>query len=557
MANAVIGALRVNLGIDSAAFSTGLKNAQSGLQKFGTMAKQGLMVVGAAAAAAAGAMTLAVKGTIDAADEMSKASSKIGIPIEELSRLKYAADLSGVSFEGLQTAVGRLSRNMNDFAQGSTSAVDMFGQLGISATNADGSLKPTSQVLAEIADRFAKMPDGAEKTALAMELMGRSGANMIPMLNGGAEALGSLMAEADSFGQVFTKEMGANAELFNDNISRLQGAFSNLTAQLATALLPHLANFTNWLVENAPAITNFVVQTVEAFAWFGNAISETIGFFDRLDASIRTFGDRMREMVQSVGAFAVQIVHAFAAIPGQMYQIGADIIAGLWQGIQEKWTSVKEGVTGIATGLVDGIKAKLGIQSPSTVMAGIGVNIMEGLGNGMDSMRGAVTSIGDSIASTLTGAFMSVIDGTKSVGDALKDLLRQVASMWLNNAFRMIFSGLGGGGGGFLSGILKFFGGARANGGPVSGGRAYLVGERGPELMVPNTSGTVVPNHQLGSARGGGTIRLHVIGEEGPMFRPTIRAEAEGVSVQVTQAGIGQYDKSLPGRFGEIIERQG
>src|SRR5215217_4421137 len=113
---AVIGALRVDLGLNSAGFTAGLRNAQMGMKNLGTTIRQGAVVAAAAAAAIGGALTLAVKGTIDAADDMSKAAQSIGVPIEELSRLKYAADLSGVAFEGLQGSIGRLSRNMRDEA---------------------------------------------------------------------------------------------------------------------------------------------------------------------------------------------------------------------------------------------------------------------------------------------------------------------------------------------------------------------------------------------------------------------------------------------------------
>lgn len=162
MASAVIGALRVNLGIDTAAFSDGLKKAQGKLQNFGAMVQKGLVAGAAAAGAALTGLGFAVRNTINAADDMAKSAQRFGIPIEELSRLKYAADLSGVSFNELGTGVRRLSQNMNDAAQGIGEGAKAFEQLGISVTNSDGTLKSTSEVMAEIADRFAAMPDGAE-----------------------------------------------------------------------------------------------------------------------------------------------------------------------------------------------------------------------------------------------------------------------------------------------------------------------------------------------------------------------------------------------------------
>src|SRR5687767_1788260 len=123
---ALIGALRVSLGIDTAAFTEGLKQSQSRLANFGAIAKKAILPAVAAVTGAAAGIGVAVGSTINAADEMSKAAQRFGIPIEELSRLKYAADLSGVSLETLGTSVGRLSRNMADAASGNQAAIDAF-----------------------------------------------------------------------------------------------------------------------------------------------------------------------------------------------------------------------------------------------------------------------------------------------------------------------------------------------------------------------------------------------------------------------------------------------
>ncbi len=535
MASAVIGALRVNLGIDSAAFSDGLKKAQSGLSKFGQLAKTGLMAAAAAGTAAAGAMAVAVKGTIDAADDMSKAASKIGIPIEELSRLKYAADLSGVSFEGLQTAVGRLSRQMNDAKNGNQSAIDTFAQLGVSATNADGSLKSASQVLAEVSDKFAAMPDGAEKTALAMELMGRSGANMIPLLNGGADALEKLMGEADQFGQVFTAEMGANAEAFNDNISRLQGAFGAVAAKIAQELLPYLKQFTDWLVQNTPAIAEWSGKMAQGFQFvinevirfrneaiqFGEQVAAIIQWFADLDAKIRAFGEAIRtglveafnavtakvsEVAARIATFADEIVNAFLAIPGKMIEIGGQIIDGLWQGIQAKWETVKANIMSIGDLIPQWLRNKLDINSPSRVMHVIGEQIMQGLNNGMGSVdvKSGVVGVATDIENAFQGIGSSIgaaIAGTKSWKDVLKDVL----NMLMQSAFSGFGGGRGGGGfGGFLSGLFgSIFGFAR--GGTILPGGAggvdsqLVMFRKSPNERVDITK----PGQTLNSGRGG------------------------------------------------------
>lgn len=112
--------------------------------------------------------------------------------------------------------------------------------------------------------------------------------------------------------------------------------------------------------------------------------------------------------------------------------------------------------------------------------------------------------------------------------DSLRDAIKRAA-------YEFLLFGEGpfaGGGGGLIGGILGgVFGGFRADGGPVLAGRDYIVGERGPEVFRPSTSGQIIPNEALG-----GTVKVYVMAEEGAMFRPTVRAEAQGVAVQVVSS---------------------
>lgn len=451
--SAVIGALRVNLGIDTAVFSNGLKQANSKMGKFASVMKRSFAAAAVAGTAAVGGLALAMRGTINAADEMSKAAQKIGIPTEELSKLKYAADLSGVSFSNLQTGVKRLSANMNDALSGTGEGAKAFEQLGISVAGADGKLKSSSQIMAEVADKFTAMPDGAQKTALAMDLFGKAGADMIPMLNGGSAALTKLMGEAESFGQVFTDQMGKDAEAFNDNLSRLGGAFANIAAGIAQQLLPHLVQFTDWLVANAPKIAEVAGRVIEFAASFIKAGVELTKF-----------------VVEKISQF----VGAIQALPETMAQIGADIINGLWQGIQTAWNGVKDGVTGIASGIKDSFTSFFQIRSPSRVMMAVGQDIMAGLGNGMETMQSGIQGIAQSIGQTITTAFQGVIEGTKTVQDAVQDVLKSVASMMLNRAMQSFIGALFGGGMGGGAPINLMPGGfpAFANGGSFKVGGA-------------------------------------------------------------------------------------
>lgn len=263
----VVGALRVTLGLDSAQFQTGLKNAQTGLQRFGAMARTAALAVTTAMVTAGGAIGLAMKKLIGEADNMSKMAQSIGIPIDQLSKLNYAADLSGVSLDKLGVGVKRLSMGLLDMAQGGTSgAAKAMQALGISAKDAEGKIRPTTAVMEDLADRFSKMPDGAQKTALAMQVFGKSGADLIPMLNSGADGLRAMYDEAEQLGIVLDEQTGKAAEAFNDNLTRLGKVKDGIITQITAAMLPALLSMSEAMVgaaNNASAM-----KTVgEALAW--------------------------------------------------------------------------------------------------------------------------------------------------------------------------------------------------------------------------------------------------------------------------------------------------
>lgn len=309
MTGAVIGSLRVNLGLDSAQFQSGMKRAQADSEALGRVLKVGFAAAAAAAAAGLAAVGAAISANLGSFDDLSKTSQKIGVPVEELSKLKYAADLSGVSMEGMQTSVSKLSRAMVDASGGTGKMAETFKALGISVRDSAGNLKLPSGVLTELADKFAAMPDGAQKTALAMQLLGKSGADLIPMLNGGSSALNGLLEEAKGFGLEVSTESARMAEAVNDNFSRMGYAFSGLGVQMTAALAPALLTLSEVGVAIAKAVAEgleYLPQLAEAVAVVGAGF--TVAFAPALLASIKA----------ATVAVGVGLVGAFRALGAAM-----------------------------------------------------------------------------------------------------------------------------------------------------------------------------------------------------------------------------------------------
>ena len=281
--NAIIGALRAVLGIDTAQFEDGLKSAASQLSGFGATVAKGMAGAAAAAAAAGVAIGVAVQKTIDDMDKLSKTSQKLGIPVEQLSALAYAADLSDVSFEALSKSVGKLSKAMVESAAKPTSeAANAFRSLGVSVTDSSGKLKSSEVVMGDIAEAFSGLKDGAGKTAVAMALFGKSGADLIPLLNGGRDGLKDMNEEAAQFGAVVSTKAAKQAEAFNDNMTRLGYAVKGVVVQVASQLLPVLVDISNKMVDSAKnsgvlsAAVDILASSMKALVTSGVLVSATM-----------------------------------------------------------------------------------------------------------------------------------------------------------------------------------------------------------------------------------------------------------------------------------------
>lgn len=174
------------------------------------------------------------------ADEFRKMSQSTGVASETLQELSYVAGLSGTDIDTVQKSFNKLSKAMYDAAHGSKMQREVFRDMGISFKDANGNLRATDEVFEEVAERFAKMPDGPKKTGEAMALFGKSGAKLIPMLNQGKEGLAELRQEAIDLGIVVADETGKAFEQFNDDTDRLKTALTGLKTQAVSALLPQL-----------------------------------------------------------------------------------------------------------------------------------------------------------------------------------------------------------------------------------------------------------------------------------------------------------------------------
>lgn len=502
-----------------------------------------------------------IKSSIDAADNLNDLAQKTGTSVEALAGLKFAADQNGTSLEAVANASKKLSTTLVD-------KPELFAKLGITAKDSTGAL-------IQMADLFADMPDGVEKTALAVKLMGRSGEEMIPFLNQGSAALRGMVEEGQRLNPI-TAEMAAQADQFNDNLAALKTQASGLGITLTGDLLGPLTKITDSMREAAREgglLNASLVGLAQAYnALFTDdllsreeQIVKRLGVLRRFqedqtrDSSSIWFNKeltnrdneemiRLQQELETLRQTRADRQKARAAEPPQQVpQTVKDILAGDGKMGKAGKTEKPQALKDYDQHINEFLRMQKEAQSEMTRAALeaqaviFDIDPMARAGAEWDRLtdlveQGLLTQ--EQAAQSYAKTFDETVDKTKEATDQMTVYAEQAGrniqdafSEFLFDPFKGGLSGMldnfqimlrrmaaeaiasnvlnsvgawgksGGGAGTFVGDILgSVFGGARAIGGPVAGGKSYLVGERGPEIFTPASSGNITPNDKIGKS---------------------------------------------------------
>ncbi len=182
-------------------------------------------------------------------DKYNKMSQSVGVAVEDLSLLGFAAEQGGSSLDGMGRGLKALSKNALDMSRGMGEAKREFEDLGIEVLDSSGNLKDMSTLTLEIADKFSTMEDGTLKTAMAQRLFGKAGLELIPVLNGGAAAMQKVMDKGKELGVQWSTLEAQQAADFNDRVNELTHAFEGLEKKIATELLPTMTDTVDVLTD--------------------------------------------------------------------------------------------------------------------------------------------------------------------------------------------------------------------------------------------------------------------------------------------------------------------
>lgn len=198
------------------------------------------VVAGAFAGVSIAGITAMIRSVAEAGNEAYKMAQKVGVGVEAWQKLVYVAKLADVAQESLAKSLKGLNTNILEAVDGNDKAVDLFKRLGVTIKDAGGQVRPTVQILMDLADVFTTMKDGPLKSALAVQAFGKVGMDMIPILNQGRAGIEALMKEAERLGVVMDERTAASSEALNDSFTRLSAATRGVWTQAIAPLIPFI-----------------------------------------------------------------------------------------------------------------------------------------------------------------------------------------------------------------------------------------------------------------------------------------------------------------------------
>lgn len=245
-----LGTAVIELAANSARFRADLQRAHGDFNRFTSQVRSSARALGGAIGL--GSLTLLTKQALDAGDALVEMAKRTGIGVEALQELQYAAKISGVEVGDLETGMRKLAVNLSEAARGgSKEAAELFQRLGVSATTSAGGLKTVEDALGDIADAITRTKNPTEQADLAIKAFGRSGTQLLPLLQEGRAGMAALAVEARKAGAVMSTEAVEATARAKDEFDRLAKVLNTTLVEAVAAATPALSVFFELVREGA------------------------------------------------------------------------------------------------------------------------------------------------------------------------------------------------------------------------------------------------------------------------------------------------------------------
>ena len=480
-------------------------------------------IVGVAGAAGLG---LLIKSSLDSIDTLGKTAQKLGVTSQALQKLRYASNLAGIETRTVDLAVQRFTRRLSEAANGTGEAKDALKELGLNAKEL--AKQPLDKQMLALADAFANVDDAGTQVRLGFKLFDSEAVGMINTLKGGSAALQEMFQEAEGLGFVLSSSAVAGVEQANDAVMKLSSMLGGVRDQIVTGLAPALTFI-------ADIIRKKLVDAIQGEDGLGN-----IEDFARKVALAAI--DLMEKTTKGAVRFANTIIRSINNVILSARVMASIFRADIGKSLKDfEKISEQLGAT-LFNDLRAAILAADDVTKKYNNTNNDGVAKVKTYADALKDLKEAAEKVGEGMGNVAVRGIKSLEDalvdfsmGAASAKDAFKNMAKSIISdlirMQIQQNITKPLSGM-------LSGMFSESAGggtsaqAKAIGGSVRANSPYMVGERGRELFVPNSSGSIVPNNKLGG--GGVTVNQTINLSAG--VSQTVRAEVMQMMPAIQEA---------------------
>lgn len=425
------------------------EDAGGKLKKIGQIAKEvgkamaaAMAAIGTAAIAAGKKLWDMSNQVAEAGDAIDKTSQKIGISAESYQEWDYVFQRCGADVNGLQTGMKKLSGVITDAASGSASAADKLAAVGLSIKDLNG--KSQDEQLSIVIGALQQMEAGAERTAAANDLLGKSAVDMAAVLNMSAEETQALIDEAHDYGMVMSNEAVAASATFEDSLTKLKGTMGGLKNRMVGELLPGISMIMDGLSDlvagNEAAgeelkngvgsvietVTEMIPQAVELISMIAAAILQAApAIIQALAQGIITAIPALLPVVLQV---ITELVAALLELLPQLVEAGMQIIASLIVGIAQALPTlipqIVEVVVQIVQTLVDNLP--LILDAALQLIEGLAQGILDAIPVLIDALPEVIMGIINFLLDAIPDIIETGITLLTSLVEALPTIIAKI-----------------------------------------------------------------------------------------------------------------------------------
>ena len=413
----------------------------------GTAAKWSM---GIAAGAAAGATALfeVAKKAGETTSEIKDMADRTGESAEEYQKLTYAANMSGMSAEGLEKALTKQQTSFAKAKEGNKGLSDTYSKLGIDISKIGNSSDAFNAVIGKLAD----MKDETQRNAIASQLFGKSYADLNPLLKEGSSGIEELKQKAVDLGLVMSNDSVSAGENFGDTLETVQKSFGALTTKIGVEVIPIVQTFLNWILDNMPTIQtvvgavfngiSIVVTTVggilqSVFSAISQAVSGSgITFQDVMGVIQTVFNGAMTVLQTLWNTIGLPVFNFIQAVVGTVAQYFIDrfpqiqvAVSSVFSDIQSIWeNNLKPCFTAIGN-FINNVLAPAFKFVFQNIIAPIVDSVFRGIGQLWEnSLKPIFTNIIDFVKNVFTGnfsgAFQNIINIVKGIWNGIIDIVK-------------------------------------------------------------------------------------------------------------------------------------